>query len=76
MNEQAEQGLLMTIRAQILASVDQYPTKQDPTSHSSKNKKRAKSYIKSQLQIIRRLCEGGGGMNGVWHLLGNNHARF
>jgi hypothetical protein len=29
-NEQAEQHILMTIRAQILASVDQYPTKTIP----------------------------------------------
>jgi len=72
MNEQAEQHVLMTIRAQILASVDQYPTKQYPTSHTSRTKKRAKSYVKSQLQIIRRLREGD---ERVRHLLGNN-ARF
>ncbi len=46
MNEQAEQHILMTNRAQILASVNRSPTKQQPTSHSSRTKKWTKSYVK------------------------------
>jgi hypothetical protein len=53
-NEQAEQHILMTIRAQILASVDQYPSKKNTLQATPlRTKKKGQNlWHKAQLQII------------------------
>lgn len=59
-HERAEQHVFMTNRAQILASVDQYPTKQQPTSHSSRTKKRTKKLCQVTTTNNSKALRGGG----------------